>query len=270
MGGSAAISKYVWCGDKLCQARDASYAATRSYFDEGEYAVRASVPGLFYGVDQIGSVRRVFESTTSAPAYDYDSWGVPLQTGTPLADFGFGGMIGHGQNGIWLATRRAYVRSTGRWATRDPFGEAGDQTGNLYNYVNGNPVSGLDPLGLWTLQIDFSTTFAYRGGAATGFAGVAFDDSGNSAVYYGGGLGAGIGTGGRIGVGAAVSNATCVSDLGGPFVNASTSAGAGENVMGDTFVGKQDNGKAIAGGGVSYGIGAGASTFVGATNTYVN
>jgi|UPI000566943F hypothetical protein len=30
-------------------------------------------------VDQIGSVRRVFASTSSAPAYDYDPFGVPLQ-----------------------------------------------------------------------------------------------------------------------------------------------------------------------------------------------
>jgi hypothetical protein len=31
----------------------------------------------YCGIDQIGSVRRAFASTSSAPAYGYDAYGVP-------------------------------------------------------------------------------------------------------------------------------------------------------------------------------------------------
>ncbi len=75
---AAALRKFVWCGTSLCQARDANYAVDRSYHEEGEAV--ASGGGLYYGRDQIGSVRRIFRASTEAPAIDYDPYGVKLQT----------------------------------------------------------------------------------------------------------------------------------------------------------------------------------------------
>ncbi|NTF59471.1 peptidase C39 [Agrobacterium rhizogenes] len=146
-GGSAAASKYVWCGSQLCQARHASYAVTRSYLNEGEYKVGAANPSLFYGVDQIGSVRRVFESATNAPAYDYDAWGVPLQQTTALTDFGFARMMGSPDNELSLTWFRGYGADTGRWISRDPL-ESLSSLANLYWYANADPIWLVDPLGL--------------------------------------------------------------------------------------------------------------------------
>jgi hypothetical protein len=74
---------------RLCQARRGGNTATRSYYDEGEFIPGAPAQSYYYGPDQIGSARRVFASPTSAPAYDYDPYGVPLQSTAALTDSAF-------------------------------------------------------------------------------------------------------------------------------------------------------------------------------------
>ncbi|MBB3428898.1 RHS repeat-associated protein [Rhizobium sp. BK312] len=147
-GGSAVTSKYIWCGSKLCQARDAAYSTKQSYFTEGEFKIGAASPGLFYGIDHIGSVRRVFQSATTAPGYDYDPWGVPLQTATPLTDFGYAGMFAVRGIGIDFTRYRAFDPNHGRWLSRDPLGEMGDLEGSLYDYASNNPINLTDSQGL--------------------------------------------------------------------------------------------------------------------------
>ncbi|MBS1165544.1 MAG: wapA1 [Proteobacteria bacterium] len=147
-GGAAVASNYVWCGDKPCQVRDAANQPARAYYTEGERLLGSSPSQLFYGVDQLGSVRRVFESPTSAPAYSYDPYGVPLQTTASITDFGYAGLFTEPDSGLGLATYRAYDPSVGRWISRDPIGEMGDQVGNLYEYVGSNTPVSVDPMGL--------------------------------------------------------------------------------------------------------------------------
>jgi hypothetical protein len=86
-GGSATVTSYLWCGKKICQARNASNTTIRSYYTEGEYLPRTPAQTLYYGIDQIGSVGRVFASTSSAAAYGYDPYGAPLQATAPTTDF---------------------------------------------------------------------------------------------------------------------------------------------------------------------------------------
>jgi RHS repeat-associated protein len=148
-GGSAVASKYVWCGGKLCQARDDAYVPSRNYFDEGEFKTSGANPALFYGLDQIGSVRRVFESTTGAPSYDYDSWGVALQGPAALTDFGYAGMLTNAGSGLGLTWFRGYDPQVGRWLSRDALGEQGDGVGNLYAYASFSPLTQTDTLGLF-------------------------------------------------------------------------------------------------------------------------
>jgi RHS repeat-associated protein len=93
-------------------------------------------------------VRRVFASTSSATAYGYDPYGVPLQATAPTTDFVYAGMFFNADSGLYLTNYRAFDSVVGRWLSRDPIGETSDDVGNLYPYVGGNPVLYLDPSGL--------------------------------------------------------------------------------------------------------------------------
>jgi RHS repeat-associated protein len=132
----------------ICQARNASGATTREYYTEGEFVPGSSAQPYYYGVDQIGTVRRAFASTSSAPAFGYDAYGNALQTTTPLTDFNYAGMFTNADSGLYLTQYRAYDSVSGRWLSRDPLGEARNIPANLYEYVGGNPVNDVDPLGL--------------------------------------------------------------------------------------------------------------------------
>jgi RHS repeat-associated protein len=174
-GGSATTTSYLWCGSTICQARNASNATTRSYYGEGEFVPGTPNQPYYYGIDQIGSVRRAFASTSSAPAYGYDPYGAPLQATTPVTDFVYGGMFYNADSGLYLTNYRAYDPVAGRWLSRDPLGEATDPTANLYPYVGGDPVSQTDSLGLGSTGIAYGAaiggTIGALGGGILGFAG---------------------------------------------------------------------------------------------------
>jgi RHS repeat-associated protein len=144
-GSSPVATSYVWCGARPCQARNSSNVVTREYYAEGEDVPGASATPYYYGIDNLGSVRRVFYAG-GAPTYDYDPYGNPLQITAPVTDFGYAGMFLHQPSGLYLTEFRAYDPVTGRWLSRDPAGEIGGI--NLYAYVKGDPVSFTDPLGL--------------------------------------------------------------------------------------------------------------------------
>jgi RHS repeat-associated protein len=146
-GGSAVTKSYLWCGIRICQARDATNSPTRGYYDEGEFAPGTPASTYYYGADQIGSVRRAFASATNAPAYSYDPYGIPLQGTAFLTDFGYAGMFYNADSGLYLTQYRVYDPVAGRWLSRDPMGELGDPAANLYRFVNGNPITLVDPNG---------------------------------------------------------------------------------------------------------------------------
>ncbi len=147
-GGASVVTSYIWCGSAICQARNAANAVTRQHYPEGEFVPGASAQTFYYGIDQIGSIRRVFKNASDAPAYSYDPYGVPLQAAAPLTEFGYAKMFSSPDNGLDLTLFRAYNPIVGQWLSRDPIGELINPAGNLYAYVGGNPVSFIDPLGL--------------------------------------------------------------------------------------------------------------------------
>jgi RHS repeat-associated protein len=171
-GGSPVTTSYVWCGERLCQARAGGNSPTRSYYDEGEFVPGSPAQSLYYGPDQIGSVRRVFASASSAPAYGYDPYGNALQGTAPLTDFNYAGMFYNADSGLYLTQYRAYDPVAGRWLSRDALGEMSDPAANLYRYVNGNPVSLIDPDGRFGLA--GAAVGAVVGGAVVGLGDLAW------------------------------------------------------------------------------------------------
>ncbi len=165
-GGSTVTTSYLWCGARLCQAHNASNAITREYFAEGEFLPGSPSQTYYYGPDQIGSVRRVFASTSSATAYGYDPYGNALQPTTPLTDFNYAGMFFNADSGLYLTQYRAYDPLSGRWLSRDPAGEGGDPPENLYTYVTSNPLNRQDPTGLFAagFSVELSAIFPTSGG----------------------------------------------------------------------------------------------------------
>lgn len=48
-GGNAVTTSYIWCGERLCQARTGANVPTRSYYDEGEFVPGTPAQTLYYG-----------------------------------------------------------------------------------------------------------------------------------------------------------------------------------------------------------------------------
>ena len=128
------------------------------------YGTRSNVPeyvvrgGATYRIvsDHLGSVRLVVDAATGAVVQrlDYDEWGVVIRDTNPgFQPFGFAGGIYDPDTGLTRFGARDYDPEVGRWTTKDPIRfEGGD--GNLYAYVQNNPLSFIDPSGLTDIVLD--------------------------------------------------------------------------------------------------------------------
>jgi RHS repeat-associated protein len=85
-----------------------------------------------------------------ASSYAYDPFGQILsQQETAPQPFKYVGQYGvmAEPNGLYYMKARYYDSSVGRFISQDPLGFGGGDI-NLYNYVGGDPVNRIDPLGL--------------------------------------------------------------------------------------------------------------------------
>ena len=148
IGGVTTTTRYLWCGDRICQKRDGSDTVLKRYLYEGEYNV-STLQKLIYMPDQLDSVRDVLDGSTGTrvASYDYTPYGsVARSSVTNGTDYQYANLFSHPQSGLNLATYRADDGNTGRWINRDPIRESGGV--NLYTYVTANPITGLDATGL--------------------------------------------------------------------------------------------------------------------------
>jgi len=147
-------TRYLWCGERICQARNASDVVIRRYYDEGEQQVttNGNTP-YYYAQDHLGSVRNLVDAGGSGLAtYDYDPYGKPTRntaSGSTRADYRYAGLFYHAPSGLYLTHYRAYDPVTARWLSRDPVGERGGV--NLYTYVGNSPLAFIDPIGLFQM-----------------------------------------------------------------------------------------------------------------------
>ena len=139
------VTRYLWCGEAICQKVDGAGNVVAKYFDQGE--VKGDV-SLVYQRDRLGSVRGVADPASGAElgSVSYTAYGQDNGSDGVLPDRRYAGMFFHEPSGLYLTLHRLYDPEAARWLSRDPIGERGGS--NLYAYVEGNPVQRIDPLGL--------------------------------------------------------------------------------------------------------------------------
>ncbi|HYG22075.1 MAG TPA: RHS repeat-associated core domain-containing protein [Verrucomicrobiae bacterium] len=144
--------RFLWCGDRICEERDAAGSVTKRYFPHGMTIESGPNAGsFFYTRDHLGSVRELTDSAGNVRArYDYDPFGRQIKMGGDLeSDFRFAGMFWSPEANLALTQFRAYDPELGRWLSRDPLSDAELLEGpNLYGYVINDPVNRIDPQGL--------------------------------------------------------------------------------------------------------------------------
>lgn len=122
------------------------------------YATRINVPdymvknGVTYRLllDHLGSPRLVVNTATGqvAQRMDYDAFGRVLTDTNPgFQPFGFAGGLYDTDTGLVRFGARDYDAEIGRWTAKDPIGFS-NQTSNLYNYGDDDPINLVDPWGL--------------------------------------------------------------------------------------------------------------------------
>jgi RHS repeat-associated protein len=137
-------TRYLWCGDAICQKRDANDAIQATYYAEGEQQGNTA---LYYVKDHLGSVTDVIDAQGKRLGeLDYGPYGETVKTTGQVTDYRYAGMFHLPETGLYLTHYRLYDPNAGRWLNRDPIGETGGL--NLYGYVGENPVNRVDLLGL--------------------------------------------------------------------------------------------------------------------------
>lgn len=237
--------------------------------------------------DHLDTPRVIVRSSDHAIQWRWDSaepFGatVPNQNPSGLGAFVFNqrfpGQLYDAETGNFQNWHRDYNPRTGRYLQSDPIGLQGGI--NTYAYANGNPISNIDPLGLWSVEfggyagVGFTVTFGQNPNGSgfaslkVGFglgAGASFDPLGQQAGYmacqcrsWTGGLGLFAEAGVHAGI----------AQLGGTLDAGKTKNSCGTNSFFDKGIKNEFSGlgmKGIAAGGIKASIGGGGSAVGGCT-----
>ena len=158
-GSEISFRRFVWCGRRICEERDASGAnVTKRFYGQGVKLETGPTAGTYYYTrDHLDSVRELTDGGGNVRArYSYDPFGRRTKvSGDVDADFGFAGMFWSSETSLALTHFRAYDPELGRWLSRDPLAGAEQKQGpNLYAYVRNQPVNYIDPEGLCLTTVD--------------------------------------------------------------------------------------------------------------------
>lgn len=144
--GTASTVNYLWCNEKPCATFTPQGHALKLFFAQGEYHT-ADHQALYYAKDHLGSIMQVVNAKGQVlGSQKYTPYGTVISQSGVIPTFGYAGMYQHQPSGLNLTWYRAYNPITARWLSKDPIEEAGGL--NLYGYVGGSPLMGIDPMGL--------------------------------------------------------------------------------------------------------------------------
>jgi RHS repeat-associated protein len=241
----------------ICELNSSgTVTATNTFTFTGLVSRNTSAGSTFYEFDPQGTVAERLNSGSCTISSVADASGGIANSGTVSDPFGYIAQAGYytdRQTGLILTTFRYYDPSNGRFINRDPLGYPGGI--DLYNYVQNDSESVLDPLGLWGFGVTGGVSsgvgiFAGAGGSVN--VGGGYFSGGKHHKHFGGFGSAGGFAGGPgfgvtypatpkkrrpkcgalgayagIGFGGFLTNATTIGKLGGPFNTVSISAGDG-------------------------------------------
>jgi RHS repeat-associated protein len=137
--------------------RDPAGVLSYYYYDDSGLLFAFDKGGTRYYVatDQLGTPKVITDTTgTVVKQMEFDSFGMWTFDSNPGFDVpvGFAGGIVDTRTTLVRFGYRDYEPGTGRWTAKDPIFFAGGQ-GNLFGYVQNNPVNRIDPFGLWEIEI---------------------------------------------------------------------------------------------------------------------
>ena len=149
---------YVWDeeNDSLLEEIDENGNVIVSYTNEpGPFGKvisqeRDGVTSYYHYDGQGNTVALTDDNENTTDTYIYTAFGeLVSSTGTTVNPFRYGGQYGYytdvETNDIYIRAR-SYTPSLGRWLTRDPLKYSSTDE-SLYEFVRGNPLRFLDPLG---------------------------------------------------------------------------------------------------------------------------
>ncbi|MBF0330144.1 MAG: RHS repeat-associated core domain-containing protein [Nitrospirae bacterium] len=229
---------------------------TRFNYADDRMPVSMTQNGQTYylAYDQVGSLRVVTDASGNAvKKIDYDSFGNIINDTNPQMSIplGFAGGLHDRDTNLVRFGARDYDPAIGRWTVKDPIDFRGGL--NVFNYVEADPVNGIDPWGL------AGVGFIFPGGSIEGglvAVGAGATGSAGGGVFWGGPQGTNVGgfasfgafaggpnyghsypsgnssnvAGGAFaggGGGFFITNATCANQLSGPFDTYSFNIGVG-------------------------------------------
>lgn len=244
-----------------------------------ERYARNDVTGRTYFLtDRLGSTLALADSTGAIrEQYSYDPYGnvTPSDTTTGFTNpYQYTGREAD-TSGLYYYRARYYSPMTAGFISEDPARFAGGQP-SFYAYGGSNPISNIDPEGLWVLTIGLNGTLGNWLGFTQG-GGYFFDSQGNYGSYStSSGENLGVSTPGNASLGISTSffgssgdDSVNYRDFAGPFWNGSLGVGA-DGLAGsiDGYIDPSNH--QHFGGGFTLGVGTpGVSGFIGKTSTEV-
>lgn len=144
-------TKHIWSGSEIVEDTDADGGVKAKYYrginpvaTVTKTAGEATV--YYYRYDEKGSVTSMSGSGGIALSYEYDAFGNQTEAeGDVYNPYRYTGEYYDEETGFVYLRNRYYDPSIGRFTQEDPAKDGA----NWYVYCGNNPVSFVDPLGLW-------------------------------------------------------------------------------------------------------------------------